>query len=175
MRSLLIFSALLGLSCGPARYVNPHPVRLPAVRVRVETDAVLNARHVSGACDVWSPVGVVCEMVYVSAKAEIVVRADYQRCPTTNGGKVFAVAESCQITVFMDCFFESGVLDGPLLRRILAHELGHGFGIDHVPRECDSGRTICGEALMNSMPDLSYITSVDAKAYEAASRNCKFR
>lgn len=175
MKSLFIFCALLVMSCGPARYVNPYPVQRPITRVRVEHDALLTAPHVVAACSIWNQVGAGCELVSIATKAEIVIHADYQRCPSTNGGKVFAVAESCRITVFMDCFLESGGLDGLLLRRILAHELGHAFGIDHVPRECDPGRSVCGEALMNSMPELSYITAVDAHAYYAAEMRCKLQ
>jgi hypothetical protein len=177
----MTLSAFFALSCGPSvpRYQPKAPDEpVAAVAIWIEEDADLPAAAVATGCDVWGVKGVVCASAAAKELADIRIRADHKACEKNGKGTTtLALAYwGGDIEINVDCFKKSGKLDRHMLSAVVAHEVGHQFGIwEHVPESCDSkptvhpnGKPVCGQALMNPYyePAVYFVTPVDSLAFD---------
>lgn len=179
-------SALSGASCGSGipRYQPTAPGETAgeppsaSVAVWVESDTDLPAAEASAGCGVWRVKGVACISIDSEELADIRIYADPKACKKNpDGATTLAIAyRGGKIEIIVDCFKKSGVLDRHMLSAVVAHEVGHQFGIwEHVPESCagrplkhPSGKPVCGQALMNPAydPVVHFVTPVDSLAFD---------
>jgi hypothetical protein len=88
------------------------------------------------------------------------------------------------VTVYPMCIGQDKLqmeYKAPLVR-ILAHEIGHALGVDHVPTSCDDkcvqyvngadGKPICGSGIMNApTANIDFITPADAAMFDHRAPN----
>jgi hypothetical protein len=159
------------------------------VAVWLEPHPAFRPDDAAAGCAFWCFKGASCRVVADPALATVLVRADRASCAraadgTFHLGDAWLDADKGVATVNLrvDCFRNEAPrslvepYDRAKVRSVLAHELGHTFGIwDHVPDGCAGahktradGAEACGDALMNALwePATPCPTFVDAIAFD---------
>lgn len=154
-----------------------HPER--HVLVWLDPAADLPLESLLDGCGRWDELGVGCEPARSERESDVQVYAETSECdPDGDGSYVLAYAVCCGTVVFRsECFRdERGRYDREGLAIVMAHEVGHQFGMWwHVARGCGGsppthpgGEPVCGKAVMNPYFDRSvaHPNEVDTLAFD---------
>lgn len=163
---------------------DPAPER-PVVAVWVDDDPDLPMESMKAGCEIWKLEGARCEFVGRGEPARVRVWPYHGPCKKNDRGSyTLATAYSDGKIIFnVECFKrgDDKTLDRQELAVVMAHEMGHQFGIwKHVHADCGQegvrthpdGTPLCGVALMNPMRrrDVFFLTPLDHLAFEMRDR-----
>ncbi len=179
------FAVAFLVACGGSvpEYYFGKPETFYPINIWVEDHKDIDPETVRQGCEMWSPEGLICELVSNREETNLEFQVDESPCVVEPGDKVPIIGSKIEIGItvlYPHCFPAEWQDDNTaILRVVSAHEIGHQIGIVlHVWRDCrtveehdSESYSICGPAIMNEHtdPELVQMTVPDHQAWTARS------
>lgn len=159
------------------------------IGIYIQPDADLVPEAVLRGCQLWGPEGADCELVPSPSSARVDVWVDHEtQCHLGPWQNMVANSSLGKVTIYADCLHRvhGNDVSNDDLAVIVGHEIGHLFGMQHVPLDCEhperslndsgvnpfddsqldsipydqDGNMICGPAIMNPEPFMDFTGSI---------------